>query len=87
MDSGAVSDLIADSGVALAGADSPGVGSMDVDSPGAVSQAEPVGQHPQHVVDSAAELVVDSVAAELAVDSVAADMVAVADTAKIDLRG
>jgi hypothetical protein len=72
------------------------VGSMDVDSPGAVSQAEPVGQHPQHVVDSAAELVVDSVAAELvvdsvaaelAVDSVAADMVAVADTAKIDLRG
>jgi hypothetical protein len=46
-----------------------------------------VGQHPQLVVDSAAELVVDSVAEVLAVDSVAADMAAAADTAKIDLRG
>ena len=81
MDSGAVSDSIADSGVAL-----PGAVSRDADSPHAVSQAEPAGQHPQLAVDSAAEPVVDSAAEQLAVDSVAADMVA-AGTAKICLRG
>jgi NADPH-dependent ferric siderophore reductase len=78
LDSGAASDSIAVSVVALPGADS-----RDVDSPHAVLQAEPVGQHRQLVADSAAEPVVDSAVEQLAVDSVAADMVAAADTAKI----